>query len=499
MSGVKKATVSQNLNRTLKTVEEALDECASMANSTGKIGQGEYENKRRSATTIHNNIARKLPDDIAQFVRGETQKWEALLQQHDKSYEMAGDAASEAERYEADFQQHFATAENKLSTIRNSANRLKNLIHGKSGYLDHENDQALALGRRARAIVAELQPNLEMSRNAQQSRRKAFNKLSESETLAQAAQCEYDRLVNLAHDRQEQKRIAEETERNAKMLDADLKSLRKEIESKNYKKFSNGRYSESLKRELDSLKDLVVGGAYAEAIPRSQKMKEELTSISAEIEANEQAWTASKNAAEKALADAKAEMALADRNDLELYSGLDKNAITGIYSNVEKASRLIASELFDAASSQIADILNGLRSAVEKTVENKRLAKQREEIADSIMQALCDCDYDTPNYYQIEEGNELSDFCVVAAAPGGVGDMKLRIALDGNVSFEVANIPEGHEKLCIESVRKMQEKLAEDDICFDVTDWGRAENQNKVHLDVKQNVQTTQMVRQRQG
>ena len=72
MSGIKKATVSQNLNRTLKTVEDALAECASMADSTGKIGKSEYENKRKSATTIHNNIARKLPDDIAPFVRGET-------------------------------------------------------------------------------------------------------------------------------------------------------------------------------------------------------------------------------------------------------------------------------------------------------------------------------------------------------------------------------------------------------------------------------------------
>jgi hypothetical protein len=45
----------------------------------------------------------------------------------------------------------------------------------------------------------------------------------------------------------------------------------------------------------------------------------------------------------------------------------------------------------------------------------------------------------------------------------------------------------------------MQEKLAEDEINFNVTDWGRAENQNKVHLDVKQRTQETQITRQRQG
>ena len=499
MSGVKKATVTQNLNRTLKTVEEALAQCASMANSTGKIGQSEFENKKRNAQTVHNNVIRKLPEELAQFLRNETAQWESLLHRHDESYDKAGTSANQANQYDATFQQHYDTARRKLSSINSSANNLKRLISGRSGYLDSENYRALELGRQARQILAELQPDVELSRKAQDSRRQAFNKLSESESLAQAAQREYDRLVNLARDRQEKKRIAEENERNAKMLDADLKSLRKEIESKNYKKFSNGRYSESLKRELDSLKDLVVGGAYAEAIPRSQKIKEELIIISAEIDANEQAWTAAKNAAEKALADAKAEMALTNRNDVELYSGLDKSSVDKFYSNIDKASRLIVSESFDAATSQIADVLSNLRSAVEKTVENKRLAEQREEIAQSIMQALYDCDYDTPSYYQKEEGNELSDLCVVAAAPGGVGDMKLRIALDGNVSFEVANIPEGHEKLCIESVRKMQEKLAEDEINFNVTDWGRAENQNKVHLDVKQRTQETQITRQRQG
>lgn len=499
MSGVKKATVTQNLKRTMSAVREALQQCASLAEATGQVGKGEFAAKRRNAQTVHQNVVRKLPEDVAAFLRGETAQWEFLLKRHDESFEKAGVAESEADRYESAFRQHYASAEDQLNDISRAANRLKNRISGKAGYLDSENYEALELGHRAREIAAALKPDVAMTRNAQQSRREAFNKFAESENLAQAAQREYDRLVNLAHDRQEQKRIAEENERNAKMLDADLKSLRKEIESKNYKKFANGRYTDGLRRELDALRDLVVGCAYDEAIPRAQRLKDTLVSISAEIDANEQVWTAAKTAAERALADAKAEMALANRSDVELYSGLSKAVVDAIYAKIEGAARLIESESFDVASSQIADTLGKLRSAVEKSIENKNLASQREEIAQSIMQALYDCDYDTPSYYQKDEGDELSDLCVVAAAPGGVGDMRLRIALDGNVSFEVENIPEGHEKLCVESVRRMQEKLAEDDIRFHVTDWGRAENQNKVHLDVQPKARQTQMVRQRQG
>ena len=499
MSGVKKATVSQNLSRALKTVNEGLEQCASMAHSISAVGRGEYESKKRQAKAVHEGVVRKLPADIAPFVRGETGLWESLLFRHDDSYEKASEAACESEQYELDFQREHDLAQQNLSTIANSAQLIKKRISGRSGYLDHENAQALNLCHRAKAVLDDVQQKAGLSRRAQQSRRNAFNKLSESENLAQAAQREYDRLINLAHDRQEKKRIAEENERNAKMLDSDLKSLRKEIESKDYKKFSKGRYSESVKRELDAIKDLVTGGSYVEAIPRSQKLKEELIGISAEIDANEQAWTAAKNAAQKALEDARAEMALVNKEDVMLYSGLDKASIDGIYSKIDGASRMIASESFDSATLQINEVLNKLRDAVEKSIENKRLAEQREDIAESIMQALCDCEYDTPSYYQKEEGNELSDLCVVAAAPGGVGDMRMRISLDGEVSFEVANIPEGHEQLCVDAVHKMQEKLAEDDVVFNMTNWGRAEDQNKVYLDVKQNAQTTRVVRQRQG
>ena len=77
--------------------------------------------------------------------------------------------------------------------------------------------------------------------------------------------------------------------------------------------------------------------------------------------------------------------------------------------------------------------------------------------------------------------------------------MKMRIGLDGNVKLEVLNVAEGHENVCIEKIRAMQERMAEnDDVRFDMTDWGRAANQNKVHLDVRQCQQTVEQTMQMQ-
>ena len=115
------------------------------------------------------------------------------------------------------------------------------------------------------------------------------------------------------------------------------------------------------------------------------------------------------------------------------------------------------------------------------------------------MQAFFDANYDTPSYYMQDEADELSDLCVVAAAPGGVGDMRMQITLSGETRFEVGNIPEGSEQLCIDQIRDLQKRLAASDVRFDVTDWGRASNANKIHLDVRPKQTTVQTTIQRQG
>lgn len=499
MSGVKKATVSNNLSRAMQVVRAAAKQCKNMADAVGEVGQQELRDRKKNAKTVHENVVRELPKDIAPFVKGETAYWEKLLNNHDKAYSSAESASRAAESNDSAYRDDYAANERQLEKIERKIEGIRQQIRDRDWYLDAENASALLLKLEAEKILENMRGGVSVARKSQQMRREAFSKLSESENLAQAAQREYDRLVNLARDRQEKQRIAEENQRNAMILDADIKSLKNAIESKDFKKFGNGLYTDSVKREISAINDMIVGGDFAGAIPRAQNLKENLNRISSAIESNQQAWTAAKIAAEKALADASAELKNVNREELEKFSGFKKSELDALYSAVDGASRSIASESFENASKQIADSIARLREATEAAAKNKNLWEQRDEMSKLIMQALYDCNYDAPEYYNKDDEDELSDLCVVAAAPGGVGDMKLRIALDGSVNFEVANIPEGREQLCIDSIRKMQEKLAADDVRFDVTDWGRAENQNKVHLDVSPKVKQVQKTVQRQG
>lgn len=499
MSGVKKATVQNTLSKTVQMIRDAVAQCASMAENTGRVGREGFEKKKNEAETVHKNLNRKLPENLKEFLRDETAQWEALLRQHDSVYQKGCENSLQAESRDSQYRNLRCKSENDLSSIDHRVQQIRNALRGKDWYCDAENEEARQLRARAQGVLDTMLQNVSVAQEAQGLRRQSYNELTESEGLAQAAQREYDRLINLAKERLETQRIAEENKRNALNLKADLKSLCKDIESKNFNKFGNGCYSESLCRDVKTVIDAIEAGNYETSIPHAEKLKAELRTCADKIDAAQQAWTAAKVAAEKALSDARDEMASLNRDDLNNFSGQKVDKINAAFAAIDEASSKISTENFAAASRQISDSITALRQFNETANENKKLSNQRDEIADSIMQALCDTDYDDPSYYLKEEDNQLSDLCVVAAAPGGVGNMKLRIELSGHVSFEVDNIPDGREQLCIDSIRKMQEKLVEDEVRFDVTDWGRAENQNKVHLDVKQQTTQVQQTIQRQG
>lgn len=499
MSGVKKATVSKSLNKTVSIVRAGVQDCAQAAQMTDSVGKEEFNSKKAASLNVHKGLKRELPDNVREFLEGETATWERLLRNHDKAFNEAGQCASEADGKETAFSNARAWSERRLGAMDAEIQAIRRSIEDKDWYCDEEDARAQQLRSEAQQILVDMRSNLELARSAQRFRRESFAKWTEADQLAQEAEREYNRLVNLANDRAEKKRIAEENKRTALILEADIKSLRGRIESGNWRKFGRECYTDSLRREADDVIRLISNGRYESVIPRAQEVKTRLSAAAEAVDAAERAWQAAKTAAEKSLADARAECGKMNRADMETYSGSATDAIAAEFARLETAARAISAESFDEASRLTDGAVAALRGMSEKTMENKRLAAQREEIAQSIMQALYDSEYDTPNYYLKDESDELSDLCVVAAAPGGVGDMKMRIAIAGEVSFEVANIPEGREQLCIDAIRKMQERLAKDEVRFDMTDWGRAENQNKVHLDVRPREREIQKTMQRHG
>lgn len=499
MSGVKGATVRNNLNKVVQTVNAGLAECVRLASEAGAIGSSECARSRASAKHAHDGIKRSLPSDLKEFLRGETVLWENLVRRHDESFSVANGLVESADGKEREFQSHKQAGERQLDQIGAAVRRIQNALRGKDWYCDEENAEAQALRRQAGQVLSEMRRHVGLGRQAQELRRQSVARFSESESLALDAEREFQRLVNLANERQQQQRIKEENERKARNLETDIVSLRRTIESKNYAKFGPDSYTRDARHEVEEVLRLIGNGAYEKAIPRAEALKGTLAGAASKIDAAQRAWETEKLAAERALADAREESAKFNPEELIAFSGASADEIRGHFNGIEAAARDVSSEHFAEAGAKIAAAIGKLREVAERASENRRLSEQREEMAQAIMQALYDAHYDTPSYYMQDESDQLSDLCVVAAAPGGVGDMRMRIGISGETKFEVGNIPEGSEQLCIDQIRGLQKRLAESDVRFDMTDWGRAENQNKVHLDVRQKQTTVAQTVQRQG
>lgn len=499
MSGVKGATVRNNLNKVVQTVNAGLAECVRLASEAGAIGSSECARSRASAKHAHDGVKRSLPSDLKEFLRGETVQWENLVRRHDESFSAANGLVESADGQEREFQSHKQAGERQLDQIGAAVRRIQNALRGKDWYCDAENAEAQALRRQAGQVLSEMRRHVGLGRQAQELRRQSVARFSESESLALDAEREFQRLVNLANERQQQQRIKEENERKARNLESDIVSLRRTIESKNYAKFGSDSYTRDVRHEVEEVLRLIGNGAYEKAIPRAEALKGTLGTAASKIDAAQRVWEIEKLAAERALADAREESAKFNLEELIAFSGTSADEVRGHFSGIEAAARDVSSEHFAEAGEKIAAAIGKLREVAERAAENRRLSAQREEMAQAIMQALYDAKYDTPSYYMQDEADELSDLCVVAAAPGGVGDMRMRIGISGETKFEVGNIPEGSEQLCIDQIRSLQKRLAESDVRFDMTDWGRAENQNKVHLDVRQKQTTVAQTVQRQG
>lgn len=472
MSGVKKATVTNSLSKTMNMVRRALDECAERAEKVGNTGKKDLDRKRAEAEKIEVN--RELPSDLREFLKGETAQWESLVRRYDEALKDAGrkydDASGKLRKYESEKK----NSDNEINSIQKKADAIRLLLSGKDWYCDFENEEAKSLRKKAEGVVQDMRGHANLCAEAQSISQKCFARYSESENLARLAQKEYDRLVNLGNDRKEKKRIREENERNAKCLAGDLRSLKERIESRNYRKFGGGSYSAAEQKQIDSIESLVSAGKYEQALKEAGDLKAKLAKAAETIENAQLAWETAKAEAEKTLADAKEEIAGLDRGEIAMYSGMDAGAVQAAFDEVEAAAEAIGTEDFAKAEATVAQGLRKIRAIAETTAKNKSDAENRLDIARCIMQVLYDADYDEPQAYLSDDDDQLSELHIVATAPGNIADMEMQIGLDGKVSFEVKNISSGEEQLCLNTVRALEQNLGKDGISFKMTDYGRA-------------------------
>lgn len=430
------------------------------------------DRKRADAERIE--VIRELPPELREFLKGETAQWESLVRRHDETLKDAGQMYSDASEKLKSYEQEKAESQKRVNSIQRRVDYTRDMLQGKSGYCDTEYDRAKSIENDAKAVVKELKKNSRLAVEAQGLAQKSFAEYSESESLAQLAQKEYDRLVNLGKDRKEKERIKAENERNAKCLAGDLRSLKERIESRNYRKFGGGAYSSAEQKLIDSVEALVSAGKYEQALKEAGDLKARLVKAAEKIEDAQLAWETAKTRAEKAFADANEEIAGLNRGEIAMYSGMDAGAVQAAFDEVDSASEAIGTEDFAEAEAVIARGLQKIRAIVEMTAKNKSDAENRLDIARCIMQVLYDADYDEPQAYLSDDDDQLSELHIVATAPGNIADMEMQIGLDGKVSFEVKNISSGEEQLCLNTVRALEQNLGKDGISFKMTDYGRA-------------------------
>ena len=484
MSGVKKANVETNLDKTMQLLRKALAESAKRTENTGNIGCESFNRLKDNVEGLAKNLVRELPEELKEFLHGEEAQWRSLLQRFDNTLAEGRAEAMAATQEGEKFQALKQKVKNKIIQLQNRGEDIMRRQRLEPQNFLSQQMQIVELRGKAKAAVAELVSASNLGGQELMLRQRSAMKYNEAQSLAQLAQQEYERLLNLGRDRQEKQRIAEENERNARMLNDDLASLRRRIEARNFAKFGKDAYTSFEKREIKAIDDLCNAGRFEEAIPRATALKAKLTRAVQVIEDAQLAWESAKKAAEKTLADANEELEKIDRAQLETFSGHPISEIGTLFEDLASAANSIAKEEFSSVSARVPDIMEKLRALAEKAAANQALHKQREEKMQALMQALYESKYEPPEYYLMDESNPLSDSVIVAATPNGVGNMHMKINLAGEVDFEVMNIPEGQESLCINAVREVQAKAKEAGVEFEMTDWGRAEKQGKEHIDI---------------
>lgn len=174
---------------------------------------------------------------------------------------------------------------------------------------------------------------------------------------------------------------------------------------------------------------------------------------------------------------------------------------------LKNAESAFKSNRYDSVTIASQEAISLYRKNFEVALQTKQKFENREIIADAIVAALLDIQYDEPDVnYEPKDGIDctstlgalLGNITIFAKSKGESGDMRLAIDLDGKVNLDVANIPDGKESECHSRLSTLQSKVA-DVVDFEITDWGRAKNVKKDEKGgvPKIKVQENQKVRQR--
>lgn len=161
----------------------------------------------------------------------------------------------------------------------------------------------------------------------------------------------------------------------------------------------------------------------------------------------------------------------------------DENLLQKAKQTLCDAEGTLIAEQFEQSQKLVEAATKLFRSLYEKAVDNQKRVETRNVVKNAIVKTLEDLSYDKPAVgFRAKEGDvqtnrKLWDVEIHANTASGVGNMQLKIDLDGNVDILVDNVPEGKEQECHNRMIELQKNMATI-VNFNITDWGRAAHVN---------------------
>jgi hypothetical protein len=133
------------------------------------------------------------------------------------------------------------------------------------------------------------------------------------------------------------------------------------------------------------------------------------------------------------------------------YSSLLKDAAAAL----ESKDCPRAQDTIDKASALRIGLLNEARA-------NAAALERNQQVAEAIMEALCDHHYNLPKFGDLKAGDPLSGIQIRADVPGsdGKGNVRVDLKLDGQAVFHLENVPQGEEALCRRFLGQMGNALS---------------------------------------
>jgi hypothetical protein len=336
-------------------------------------------------------------------------------------------------------------------------------------------------------------------RSLDSSRQKAEQELQKLRNTAGTPQAKQDAETAF---RKAEELLDEANRLNAQFNAANSKSAAKFAEARS-NSGSSARTVRSLVSEGQTAGDQAVGAinAAVESARNAKLVYEETLLIVQQKAAAERQEELRRQNARSNIDNAKSEIQADNLTFIQDWLGNESTELIG--KHIQQAENGFSAKQYDEGTKLAQEAAAMYRQFYDTALKRKQQFDNREIIADALIAALTDLQYDEPDVnYEPKDGEEntmLGNITLFAKSKGETGDMRLSIDLDGKVNLEVENIPEGQEAECHGRLTDLQAKVA-DTVDFEITDWGRASHikpANKDGVRVQQQLRQQEKVRQR--